>query len=144
MSTIISSSLLALNTFNNKMTFFVSQCQIITFIFLICLHGVSSWFLRWHQKSGLTCTHYPHGNTLCKHKFFSIQLYPMKKMVPTRLYHSQTHFYKKACREKQKLILGAINRWQNLFTKSTPSNKSQNNNTWTASIMYLQVCTIEM
>lgn len=30
------------------------------------------------------------------------------------------------------LILGIINRWQNLFTKRTPPNKNQNNKMWTA------------
>lgn len=51
---------------------------------------------------------------------FSIQSYPMYKMVPARLYHSQRHFCKKqkVCRGKQKLILGAINRWENLFKKA--------------------------
>lgn len=105
---------------------------------------VSSWLLRWHQKKRVELQSLPTRQHTVQ-SLFSIQLYPLNKMVPTRLYHSQRHFYKKqkVCRATQKLILVAISRWQNLFTKRIPSNKTQNANMWTVGIMYLQIWTIE-
>lgn len=71
-----------------------------------------------------------HTATRCANSsLFSIQLYPMNKTVPTRLYHGQRYFYKKQSVQREADIFAYFGHYQQMtksvYKKDTSKQKSE-------------------